>query len=448
MKKIGVGLDHAQLDAAHIIEDSECCLVVPAVIAREGVFPYPEGKAYKSAGELRKAAWTADNAWIVADNHPDTLILMDPQQISGRVEKSRFADNAIKANLRFLKSKNRPQFLADIKSGKLKEVSIGFFYEYDAVPGQFNGKPYDFVQRNILIDHVAAGVQMARCAPPACGIAIDSVIRAAADPFAEYKNFEDCVAKNQDKEDPEAYCAEIKRKVEGSQATDQEGGVPKTDKERLIAHFGEEVATKLLELIGEEAYKLLPPRGTKVQQDQELSIEEIKQKIADLGKRRQQIYDVLYPREELPEATKQELQSELTIIEAELAALQEVLAAKMKGDQDEEGELEKKREAARERCGKYPVSLKEDGHLTKPSEYENIPEDSFADPCNFRYPIDEEHLMAAWAYISKDENRAKGGYSEEEWTWMKNRVKKRMEAKGHEVEADALHEIERAKRLL
>jgi len=33
-------------------------------------------------------------------------------------------------------------------------------------------------------------------------------------PFAGYKNFADCVAKNQDKENPEAYCAVIMRKVE------------------------------------------------------------------------------------------------------------------------------------------------------------------------------------------------------------------------------------------
>lgn len=35
------------------------------------------------------------------------------------------------------------------------------------------------------------------------------------EPFAGYTDFDDCVAKNQDKDDPEAYCAEIKRKVEG-----------------------------------------------------------------------------------------------------------------------------------------------------------------------------------------------------------------------------------------
>ena len=34
-------------------------------------------------------------------------------------------------------------------------------------------------------------------------------------PFAEYEDFDDCVRKNQDKNDHEAYCAAIKEKVEG-----------------------------------------------------------------------------------------------------------------------------------------------------------------------------------------------------------------------------------------
>lgn len=33
-------------------------------------------------------------------------------------------------------------------------------------------------------------------------------------PFAGYKDFDDCVEKNKDKKDPEAYCATIMRKVE------------------------------------------------------------------------------------------------------------------------------------------------------------------------------------------------------------------------------------------
>lgn len=36
------------------------------------------------------------------------------------------------------------------------------------------------------------------------------------EPFAGYKDFDDCVAKNQDKRDPNAYCGEIKKKTESS----------------------------------------------------------------------------------------------------------------------------------------------------------------------------------------------------------------------------------------
>lgn len=39
-------------------------------------------------------------------------------------------------------------------------------------------------------------------------------------PFGEYKDFKDCVEKNKDKKDPEAYCAKIKEQIEGSQYMD------------------------------------------------------------------------------------------------------------------------------------------------------------------------------------------------------------------------------------
>jgi hypothetical protein len=35
------------------------------------------------------------------------------------------------------------------------------------------------------------------------------------EPFADYKDMDDCIAKNKDKDDPAAYCADIMRKVEG-----------------------------------------------------------------------------------------------------------------------------------------------------------------------------------------------------------------------------------------
>ena len=45
-------------------------------------------------------------------------------------------------------------------------------------------------------------------------------LEAVAEPFADYTDFADCVAKNQDKEDPEAYCASIKQQVEAKRRED------------------------------------------------------------------------------------------------------------------------------------------------------------------------------------------------------------------------------------
>lgn len=42
-------------------------------------------------------------------------------------------------------------------------------------------------------------------------------------PFAGYKDFKDCVNKNQDKKNPEGYCAAIKEKVEGKSRGEGQG---------------------------------------------------------------------------------------------------------------------------------------------------------------------------------------------------------------------------------
>ena len=66
-------------------------------------------------------------------------------------------------------------------------------------------------------------------------------------------------------------------------------------------------------------------------------------------------------------------------------------------------ELEKAREA---RSRRYGIRPREDGHLTKPSEYADIPDSDFADPVNYRYPITPQYVMAAYRYFAKAENQA------------------------------------------
>lgn len=190
MRKIGT--IQAEVDATKILEDTEEFLVVPAIIAREGVFQHLEGGVYYPADELKKAVWTAEGAWVIPEKHPDSLILTSPADIIGRAEKLHFCDTekAIHANLRFDKKRAKPEFVADIKSGKRKDVSWGYFYDEDLTPGTWNGRPYISSRRDILVDHVAAGVPLGRCTSPYCGISVDSVIRKpAADPWEETEDY-------------------------------------------------------------------------------------------------------------------------------------------------------------------------------------------------------------------------------------------------------------------
>jgi len=160
-------------------EDDET-LTVPAIITREGVYDYDGMLIYEPAEEVEKAAFTAMNAWIV-EEHPPEIILSKPQLIRGTVRNPRFEKDRIKAELVFFKNRCNPKYLEDIKNGKARSVSIGFFF--DAIPqkGEWNGQHYDYVKRDILIDHVAVGSWQGRCSYPLCGIGVDTL--KGADPY-------------------------------------------------------------------------------------------------------------------------------------------------------------------------------------------------------------------------------------------------------------------------
>ncbi|MCD6318093.1 hypothetical protein J7M02_03380 [Candidatus Aerophobetes bacterium] len=87
-------------------------------------------------------------------------------------------------------------------------------------------------------------------------------------------------------------------------------------------------------------------------------------------------------------------------------------------------EAEKKAQQARAK--KYGIGIKADGNVTKPKEYSNVPESEFADPVNFRYPIDKAHIYPAIRYFAKPYNRK--DYSREEqkiiWTRIMRAAKK------------------------
>lgn len=176
MKKIGY--DNMKFDALQIVQDTKCCLKVNAVITKEGVYPYPDGRAFKSRTELLNATHTARNAKITILDHPDSLVIMSQKQIHGVVESPFFDRDRIRVQLNFDKATCPKDFIDSVRSGTAsKDVSIGFYYQPDLTPGVWNGKPYDYVMRDIVIDHVAVGVLKGRCSFPDCGIGVDSVVK-------------------------------------------------------------------------------------------------------------------------------------------------------------------------------------------------------------------------------------------------------------------------------
>ena len=77
---------------------------------------------------------------------------------------------------------------------------------------------------------------------------------------------------------------------------------------------------------------------------------------------------------------------------------------------------------------------KETGHKSAPKGY---PEKAkmYADPVNFKYPIDsEEHARAAWSYIHQARNRK--SYSKEELKSMENRIRKALNKYGVDIEEE------------
>jgi len=82
------------------------------------------------------------------------------------------------------------------------------------------------------------------------------------------------------------------------------------------------------------------------------------------------------------------------------------------------------REAKDKRAEKYGIRAIEGKPVTKPSEYEDVPEASFGDPTNWAWPCDEEHAKAAIGYFNRSGMREDGGYTPEDWAKVGERLAK------------------------
>jgi hypothetical protein len=450
VRKIGISL--AEVDGTKVLEDGQEFLVVPAIIAREGVFPYPEGKAYKPAGELKEAAWTAEGAWIVAEKHPDTVVLTVRDDIKGKVENAKFCDkiDGIVGNLRFFKVKCDANFLEEIKTGKRKDVSLGFFYDFDATAGDWNGQHYDFVQRNILVDHVAAGVPVGRCRSPYCGIAVDSLIRKIALDPEETENFVHIPVRDAGDFDQETFRT---IDIDADRGIKAVIGKLKSDPEGST-HVQKFLFAKDKEWTLEKAQAWVNEHKKSGDAANGLNGEEIKQKIQELVAQRDRIMDKLYPKTTLTQEEQEEARTDLTIIDAQMRGLEEIVAQKLVGgmagdsvwDTEYINRLPDDAFAYVESGGK-----KDDEGKTVPRSLRHLP---FKDA---KGEIDHDHLVNALARVKQSATMPEGGKTtaieklcNAVRTWNKAHSDTKIESEvcGTKPSADACCEIERARRLL
>ncbi len=81
---------------------------------------------------------------------------------------------AVRANVHLCKKTLSNAFIEDVKSGRRRDVSVGFTYDTADRKGEWQGEPFDYVQQNLLINHVAVGVPVGRMRAPFIGLGCDS----------------------------------------------------------------------------------------------------------------------------------------------------------------------------------------------------------------------------------------------------------------------------------
>ena len=166
--KLSLVVDSMKLDVDGMSE-SDGILSVPLTLAREMVLDYGGVKILKPSAELEAAAKFADGLPVTRE-HPEAGIVTDRAQVLGFMRNPLFENDELKGVLEIADV----DLIADVKSGKVKEVSGGFFCNIDMTPGVLGDSKYEAVQKDIFMNHVAI-VDQGRCSiEDGCGLNLDS----------------------------------------------------------------------------------------------------------------------------------------------------------------------------------------------------------------------------------------------------------------------------------
>ena len=246
-------------------------LIVPGVIAKEMVYHYPElkSKEFKSVKALEKAASLFKWAPVVVDHTQwPEIQVSEYNKIIGGVFVTGVQNGKLKGEYHFKKDKAPKKLLISIRAGKPLGTSAAFVCN-KGPGGSYNGEDYDISQEDIMLKHVGVTLNLnPRCAiEQGCGVGLDAMtaINAgdsspteafrqskhtgtksqkspsikqkpksdSAMPFGEYESFEDCVSKNQDKENPEGYCKEIEESMKGTSEAKEKDAKTEEDPDKV-----------------------------------------------------------------------------------------------------------------------------------------------------------------------------------------------------------------------
>jgi uncharacterized protein YdaT len=92
-------------------------------------------------------------------------------------------------------------------------------------------------------------------------------------------------------------------------------------------------------------------------------------------------------------------------------------------NQISEAATEEQKKAQAARAKKYGIAAKPKGNVTKPSKYSSVPDDQFADPVNYVYPLSPAaRATNSITRFNNPANKTAMGYTDAEWAKMGKRI--------------------------
>lgn len=156
-----------------IVDDNGFWIIKKNPISKEGVFPYlghtisadcEPNKVYKvyRSGETLKASvptWDNPPKPFIEDHEMlgEGFTAVDDRPVQGVISNPVYEDGVLYADIAVYSESLKDA----IESGK-KELSLGYFCKYRKEEGVFDGEEYDYVQEDMVGNHIAL-VEAGRC---------------------------------------------------------------------------------------------------------------------------------------------------------------------------------------------------------------------------------------------------------------------------------------------